>query len=89
MGALSDPLRLTVVQKLLLESGGEDHPCGWFGIDRPKSSLTHHFRALRDAGLIRQRQYGTERRSRVRTEDLDARFPGLLDLIASWKPPLP
>jgi DNA-binding transcriptional ArsR family regulator len=89
MGALSDPLRLTVVQKLLLESGGEDHPCGWFGIDRPKSSLTHHFRALRDAGLIRQRQYGTERRSRVRKEDLDARFPGLLDLIASWKAPSP
>ena len=87
MAALSDPLRMGVVRALLLESEAYDHPCGWFGIDRPKSSLTHHFRALRDAGLIRQRQYGLERRSHVRIDDLDARFPGLLDLIADWTPP--
>ncbi|MDX3233090.1 ArsR family transcriptional regulator [Streptomyces sp. ME19-01-6] len=87
MAALSDPLRMSVVRTLLLESEAYDHPCGWFGIDRPKSSLTHHFRALRDAGLIRQRQYGLERRSHVRIDDLEARFPGLLDLIADWTPP--
>ena len=87
MAALSDPLRMGVVRTLLLESEAYDHPCGWFGIDRPKSSLTHHFRALRDAGLIRQRQYGLERRSHVRIDDLQARFPGLLDLIADWTPP--
>jgi DNA-binding transcriptional ArsR family regulator len=87
MAALSDPLRMGVVRALLLESEAYDHPCGWFGIDRPKSSLTHHFRALRDAGLIRQRQYGLERRSHVRVDDLEARFPGLLDLIADWTPP--
>ena len=84
-GALSQPLRLTIIQKLLLESEGYDHSCGWFGFNRPKSSLTHHFKALREAGLIRQRQYGLERRSRVRAEDLDARFPGLLDLVVAWK----
>lgn len=84
MGALADPLRLTIVRKLMLESESYDHTCGWFGFDRPKSSLTHHFKALRQAGLIRQRQYGLERRSRVRTEDLNERFPGLLDLVASW-----
>lgn len=86
MGALADPLRLTVIRKLLMESEAYDHPCGWFGFDRPKSSLTHHFKALREAGLIRQRQYGLERRSRVRTEELDARFPGLLDLVRAWQP---
>jgi len=85
MGALADPLRLTIVHKLMLESVAYDHPCGWFGLDRPKSSLTHHFKALREAGLIRQRQYGLERRSRLRTEDLNARFPGLLELVAHWK----
>jgi len=84
LGALADPLRLTIVRKLLLESEDYDHSCGWFGFDRPKSSLTHHFKALREAGLIRQRQYGLERRSRVRTEDLNQRFPGLLDLVACW-----
>jgi DNA-binding transcriptional ArsR family regulator len=86
MGALSDPLRLTIVRKLMLESQAYDHTCGWFGFDRPKSSLTYHFKTLRAAGLIRQRQYGLERRSRVRTEDLDQRFPGLLALVAATSP---
>ncbi|THA90056.1 transcriptional regulator [Streptomyces sp. LRa12] len=84
LGALSDPLRLTIVRKLLLESENFDHSCGWFGFDRPKSSLTHHFKALREAGVTRQRQYGLERRSQVRVDDLNARFPGLLDLVAAW-----
>ncbi|MGP3940955.1 MULTISPECIES: ArsR/SmtB family transcription factor [Streptomyces] len=86
LGALSDPLRLRIVRKLLLESERFDHTCGWFGLDRPKSSLTHHFKALREAGITRQRQYGLERRSHVRIADLDARFPGLLDLVADWTP---
>ncbi len=85
LGALADPLRLTIVRKLLLESDAYDHSCRWFELDRPKSSLTHHFKTLRAAGLIQQRQYGLERRSRVRTEDLNERFPSLLDLVASWK----
>lgn len=86
LGALADPLRLTIVRKLMLEAQAYDHPCGWFGFDRPKSSLTHHFKALREAGVIRQRQYGLERRSRLRSEDLEARFPGLLALVAHWQP---
>ncbi len=87
LAALSDPLRLRIVRKLLLESEDFDHTCGWFGLDRPKSSLTHHFRALREAGITRQRQYGLERRSHVRVADLNSRFPGLLDLVADWTPP--
>ncbi|SDM70525.1 ArsR/SmtB family transcription factor [Nonomuraea jiangxiensis] len=86
LGVLSDPLRLTIVRKLLLEREQFDHTCGWFGLDRPKSSLTHHFKALREAGVIRQRQYGLERRSHVRRADLDTRFPGLLDLVIAWTP---
>jgi DNA-binding transcriptional ArsR family regulator len=86
LGALSEPLRLRIVRKLLLESEAYDHSCGWFGLDRPKSTLTHHFKALRDAGVTRQRQYGLERRSQVRVDDLQARFPGLLALVAVWEP---
>ncbi|MEC4020673.1 ArsR/SmtB family transcription factor [Streptomyces sp. H27-D2] len=86
MGALSDPLRMGIVRKLLLESEAYDHTCTWFALDRPKSSLTHHFRVLRESGLIRQRQYGLERRSHVRVDDLEARFPRLLALIADWTP---
>ncbi|WP_031043156.1 ArsR/SmtB family transcription factor [Streptomyces sp. NRRL F-5650] len=89
LAALSDPLRLRIVRKLLLESEAFDHSCGWFGLDRPKSSLTHHFKALREAGITRQRQYGLERRSHVRVADLNARFPGLLALVAAWTPDTP
>ncbi|MHC0432398.1 ArsR/SmtB family transcription factor [Streptomyces sp. O3] len=86
MAALSDPLRMGIVRRLLLDSEDFDHSCSWFGLDRPKSSLTHHFRVLRDAGVTRQRQYGLERRSQVRIDDLNARFPGLLELVAGWQP---
>lgn len=86
MGVLAEPLRLTIVQRLLLSSEDFDQTCGWFRFDRPKSTLTHHFKALREAGVITQRQYGLERRSRVRLEDLNARFPGLVDLVLDWSP---
>lgn len=67
-----------------------DHTAGGAQqLDRPKSSPTHHFKALREAGVTRQRQYGLERRSHVRTDDLDARFPGLLALVAAWTPRQP
>lgn len=74
------------MQRLLTSSDSFDHTCGWFGFDRPKSTLTHHFKALREAGVITQRQYGPERRSRVRLDDLNARFPGLVDLVLNWTP---
>ncbi|RLP83337.1 ArsR family transcriptional regulator [Mycetocola lacteus] len=79
--ALSDPLRITIVQRLMSEGDDAFRSCTWVGIDRPKSTLTHHFRVLREAGIIEQRRYGTERRSRVRVDDLAARFPGLLDMV--------
>ncbi|MDL4776247.1 hypothetical protein [Actinomadura xylanilytica] len=47
------------------------------------------YKGGREAGVIRQRQYGLERRSHVRLADLNARFPGLLDLVAAWSPEAP
>jgi DNA-binding transcriptional ArsR family regulator len=46
-----------------------------------KSTCTHHFKVLREAGVIRQRQDGTARLNTLRSEDLEARFPGLLATI--------
>jgi DNA-binding transcriptional ArsR family regulator len=43
--------------------------------------MTHHFRVLREAGLIRQERVGTAKLTSLRREDLDARFPGLLDAV--------
>ena len=56
LSALADPLRLTIARKLLLEMPAYDHPCGWVGFGPPKSTPTHPLQAMREAGIIRQRQ---------------------------------
>ena len=77
--ALSDPVRLQIVTAL--NSRPEACPTGSFDVPVSKSTCTHHFRVLREAGVIRQRPEGTARLNTLRREDLDARFPGLLDAI--------
>jgi DNA-binding transcriptional ArsR family regulator len=77
--ALSDPMRLRIVAGLA--SGGDGRTCGSFELPVTKSTCTHHFRVLREAGLIHQRSEGTARVNTLRREDLEARFPGLLDTI--------
>jgi DNA-binding transcriptional ArsR family regulator len=77
--ALSDPVRLRIVAAL---AGAEGEPtCGSFDVPVTKSTCTHHFKVLREAGVIHQRQVGTARLNTLRRDDLDARFPGLLDTI--------
>ena len=76
--ALSDPMRLTVVIAL---SSGEERTCKSIDLPVVKSTCTHHFRVLREAGIIRQRTEGTSRMNSLRRDDLDARFPGLLDAV--------
>jgi DNA-binding transcriptional ArsR family regulator len=77
--ALSDPQRLRIVRKLSADP--EPRPCGSFEMDVSKSTCTHHFRVLREAGLIEQEVLGTARLNSLRREDLDERFPGLLDAV--------
>jgi DNA-binding transcriptional ArsR family regulator len=77
--ALSDPVRLQIVAKLAHDDG--DHTCGSFGLPVTKSTCTHHFKVLREAGVIHQRAQGTTRLNRLRRADLEARFPGLLDCV--------
>src|SRR6202035_217403 len=73
--ALSDPVRLQIVAKL---SDGVEHTCGSIELPVTKSTCTHHFRVLREAGMIHQRHEGTSRLNSLRRDDLDARFPGML-----------
>ena len=77
--ALSDAHRLRIVAGLA--AGIDPRTCGSFTLPVTKSTCTHHFKVLREAGVIRQRQEGTARLNTLRREDLDARFPGLLDSI--------
>ena len=77
--ALSDPVRLLMVRGLAGELEGRS--CGSFNVPVTKSTCTHHFKILREAGVIRQRQEGTKRVNTLREDDLEARFPGLLATI--------
>ena len=76
--ALADPTRLTIVQTLRHDP---ERPCGTFPVHVAPSTLTHHFRVLRNAGVIRQREEGNRRWTTLRLADLDARFPGVLDAV--------
>lgn len=76
--ALSDPTRLSLVACL---AGGEERACNALYSSLPKSTLSHHFRVLREAGIIHQRTQGASTLNSLRRDDLDARFPGLLDAV--------
>ncbi|GGR78043.1 MULTISPECIES: ArsR/SmtB family transcription factor [Streptomyces] len=81
LSALGSPVRLAVVR--VLDAGGE-HNCGsvlgLLGITA-KSTMTHHWRVLRESGVIWQHPSGRENLLSLRRDDLDARYPGLLDAI--------
>jgi DNA-binding transcriptional ArsR family regulator len=81
--ALADPTRLTIVRTLRAEP---ERPCGTFPVLVAPSTLTHHFRVLREAGLIRQRDDGNRRWTTLRLTDLNNRFPGLVDTVLSAPP---
>lgn len=78
LAALGNPLRLRIMR--VMADGGE-YACGAIVEGVPKSNLTHHYRVLRDAGIIWQRPSGRETLQSLRREDLDARYPGLLDSL--------
>jgi len=79
MYALSDPARLEIVRCLAHERRALT--CGEINRDRPKSSMSHHFKILREAGLIETKILGKEHRNTLRTAELEARFPGLIKAL--------
>ncbi|MGP3934493.1 ArsR/SmtB family transcription factor [Nonomuraea sp. KM88] len=88
--ALSDPIRLKIVARLA--TAGR-MTCGEAGdhLGVHKSTASHHHRTLREAGVVCTEQEGRLKYISVRRDDLDARFPGLLDsiLTASRDAPAP
>ncbi|MFE5328475.1 ArsR/SmtB family transcription factor [Embleya sp. NPDC056575] len=81
LAALDDPMRLRIVKVLVHDPDTTERTCTSFVLPVGKSTLTHHFRILREAGLIRQVDRGNSRKAQLRREDIDRRFPGLLSLI--------
>jgi DNA-binding transcriptional ArsR family regulator len=84
LAALADPARLATVRTL--GAAGEES-CARIleesRLDCTKSTMSHHLKVLREAGLTRTRVEGARRYVSLRREDLDARFPGLLDAVLS------
>jgi DNA-binding transcriptional ArsR family regulator len=76
--ALSDPVRLDIVRHL---AGVGQATCGELDGGRPKSTVSHHFRILRESGLVHTRVEGTVHQNQLRSEELNARFPGLIESI--------
>ncbi|NEE01086.1 ArsR/SmtB family transcription factor [Phytoactinopolyspora halotolerans] len=79
--ALVDPVRRSIITQL--SGSPADIACGAFDLSVSKSTATHHFRVLREAGLIRQYYVGTSRMNSLRRDEFDDRFPGLLDAVVS------
>jgi DNA-binding transcriptional ArsR family regulator len=83
--ALGDPVRLCIVRNL---ARGCELACNAAvsGLDIAKSTQSHHFRILREAGIIQTRREGVSYLNCLRRADLDARFPGLLDAVLASAP---
>lgn len=81
LGALADPMRLQILKSLMKKEGcmscSEAAPCPKMA----KSTLSHHFRILREAGLIRTTKQGVENRNVLRAAEINEKFPGLLKSV--------
>ncbi|MGA4846079.1 ArsR/SmtB family transcription factor [Streptomyces sp. G5(2025)] len=81
--ALADPLRFGVIARFLHEPAGTERTCAYFQLPVSKSTTSHHFKVMREAGLLRMVDRGNSRTAMLRREELDERFPGLLALVAA------
>jgi DNA-binding transcriptional ArsR family regulator len=79
--SLSDPVRLEIVRQLAGCQSGEELSCGKLELPVTKSTGSHHLKVLFEAGVIAERAEGTRKYLSLRREDLDKRFPGLLDSV--------
>ncbi len=79
--ALSDPSRLALVRELASDGARTVEACRESDPEVPKSTFSHHLRTLREAGLVRNEPAGRHRVVTLRRDELEARFPGLLDAV--------
>ncbi|MGW8761068.1 ArsR/SmtB family transcription factor [Streptomyces sp. NPDC055815] len=79
LSALADPVRLQLIRELAAQPDWT-LSCSNFDVPVGRAAKSHHFTVLRGAGLVEQRDQGPKRLNRLRREEFDARFPGLLAL---------
>lgn len=83
--ALSDSARIEILLALLEE---KEISCGQCKTELSKSTMSHHFKVLREAGLIQRREEGKIHFISIREDEIEDRLPGLLKLLKSMKKPL-
>jgi DNA-binding transcriptional ArsR family regulator len=76
--ALGDPVRLQIVRRLAVTG---QLTCSDLGCSVPKSTMSHHFKILRESGLVLTRKEGTQHINTLRRQDLDRLYPGLLAIV--------
>jgi DNA-binding transcriptional ArsR family regulator len=79
--ALSDPARLELVRLIARDGPQTVANCQAVDPAAPKSTFSHHLKALREAGLIRNEPHGRGRMVSLRRDEVDGRFPGLLESV--------
>jgi DNA-binding transcriptional ArsR family regulator len=79
--ALSDPVRLDIVRQLATCSDPGELMCGHIELPVTKSTASHHLKALARAGITTEREQGTCKFIRLRRDELEQRFPGLIDSV--------
>ncbi|MES1988371.1 MAG: helix-turn-helix domain-containing protein [Pseudomonadota bacterium] len=77
--ALADPTRMEIVVRLA--KAGRKLTCGELDLNRPKSSMSHHFKILRSAGLVETLVDGTEHMNSLRLEEIEQKYPGVLESV--------
>lgn len=83
--ALSDPARVEILLTLIEE---KELSCGQCKTELSKSTMSHHFKVLRESGLIQRREEGKIHYISLRLEEIEDRMPGLIKLLKSMKKPL-
>jgi DNA-binding transcriptional ArsR family regulator len=79
--ALSDPVRLEIVRQLAGCGDSGEIQCGEIRVPVQKSTASHHFKTLLGAGIITEREAGRNKYFQLRREELDRRFPGLIESV--------
>jgi DNA-binding transcriptional ArsR family regulator len=82
LSALADPVRLKIVR--MLDEEGEKS-CGSFEIEMPKSSLSHHFKVLRDSGIVLTHREGKNQINSLNRGAIKKQYPGLLESVLRAK----
>jgi DNA-binding transcriptional ArsR family regulator len=83
--ALSDPIRLEIIQALLEQ---DEISCGACKSPLSKSTMSHHFKVLRESGLIEKRSEGKVHYLSLRRIEIESRLPGLLIALTKTKGPI-